>query len=233
MINFIVCDDDKKYLKIVKNVIDKYMMKNQIDYKTHLFTDYDDSFLKIVNAKLSYKIYILDIEAPTRSGVDIARIIRNKDINSVIIFLTGHQELGNLIIKDDFLFLSFINKFDACEQRLNSSLGKALKVLKIRPRIKFKDNGVSYTIALDDILYVTRDSVDRKCIIKTDNMEFKIGKTLNAIMELLDANFVQTHRSCIINTNRIVSVNKSKRVVTFDNGETIDLVSDKFIGELI
>lgn len=233
MINFIVCDDDKKYLKLVKNVVDKYMMKNQIDYKTHLFTDYDDSFLKIVDAKLSYKIYILDIEAPTRSGVDIARIIRNKDINSVIIFLTGHEELGNLIIKDDFLFLSFINKFDACEQRLNSSLGKAIKVLKIRPRIKFKDNGVSYTIALDDILYITRDSVDRKCIIKTDGMEFRIGKTLNAIMELLDANFVQTHRSCIINTNRIVSVNKSKRLVTFDNGETIDLVSDKFIGELI
>lgn len=233
MINFIVCDDDKKYLKLVKNVVDKYMMKNQLDYKTHLFTDYDDSFLKIVNAKMSYKIYILDIEAPTRSGVDIARIIRNKDINSVIIFLTGHQELGNLIIKDDFLFLSFINKFDACEQRLNNSLTKAIKVLKIRPKIKFKDNGVSYTIALDNILYITRDSVDRKCIIKTDNMEFKIGKTLNTIMELLDANFVQTHRSCIINTNRVVSVNKSKKLVTFDNGETIDLVSDKFIGELI
>ena len=233
MINFIICDDDKKYLKLVKNVINKYMMKNQLDYKTHLFTDYDESFLKIVNTKLSYKIYILDIEAPTRSGVDVARIIRNKDINSVIIFLTGHEELGNLIIKDDFLFLSFINKFDDCEQRLNNSLNKAIKVFKIRPKINFKDNGVSYTIALDDILYITRDSVDRKCIIKTDCMEFRVGKTLNSIMELLDANFVQTHRSCIVNTNRIVSVNKSKKLVTFDNGETIDLVSDKFIGELV
>ena len=73
-----------------------------------------------------------------------------------------------------------------------------------------------------------------KCLQKKlGTKRFKIGKTLNAIMELLDANFVQTHRSCIINTNRIVSVNKSKRLVTFDNGETIDLVSDKFIGELI
>lgn len=233
MINFIVCDDDVKYLKMVKNIIDKYMMKSKIDYKKYLFTDYDKNFLKIINEKLSYKIYILDIETPTSSGIDIARIIRNKDINSVIIFLTGHEELGNLVIKDDFLFLSFINKFDACEKRLVNSLTKAIKILKIRPRIRFKDNGISYTLALDDILYITRDSVDRKCVIKTDSMEFRIGKTLNSIMELLDSNFVQTHRSCIVNRNRVVSVNKSKKIITFDSGEEIYLLSNKFVGELV
>ncbi len=233
MINFIICDDNIKYLTSVKEIVDKYMMKNQIEYKTHLFTDYDDTFLKIVESKIPYKIYILDIETPTRSGVDIARIIRSKDINSVIIFLTGHQELGHLIIKDDFLFLSFINKFDACEKRLNNSLGKAIKILKVRPKIKVKDNGFVYNIALDDILYITRDSVDRKCIIKTDQMEFKIGKPLNTIMKLLTPNFVQAHRSCIINTSRIISVNKAIKLVTFDNGETIDMVSDTCIGELV
>ena len=233
MINFIICDDDKRYLKFVKDTVDKYMMKNQLDYKTHMFSDYDDTFMKIVDKKLSFKIYILDIETRTRSGIDVARIIRTKDIDSIIIFLTGHEELGNLVIKDDFMFLSFINKFDNCEKRLAKSLRKALKVLKIRPQIRFKDNGVSYTLALDDILYITRDSVDRKCIIKTDDLEFKIGKSLSAMLELLDANFVQTHRSCIANTARIVAVNKAKRLITFDNGETIDLLSDKYIKELV
>ncbi len=233
MINFIICDDDKRYLKLVKDIVDKYMMKNQLDYKTHMFSDYDNEFMKIVDSKLSFKIYILDIETKTRSGIDVARIIRHKDIDSIIIFLTGHEELGNVIIKDDFMFLSFINKFDNCEQRLVKSLHKALKVLKIRPQIRFKDNGVSYTLALDDILYITRDSVDRKCIIKTDDLEFKIGKSLSSMLELLDANFVQTHRSCIVNTTRIVAVSKAKRLITFDNGETIDLLSDKYVKELV
>lgn len=232
MINFIVCDDDKKYLKMVKDIIDKYMMKNQLDYKTHLFSDYDDDFMQKVNSKLPFKIYILDIETKTRSGIDVARIIRHKDIDSIIIFLTGHEELGHLVIKDDFMFLSFINKFDSCEQRLAKALHKALKVLKIRPQIRFKDNGVSYTLALDDILYITRDSVDRKCIIKTDDLEFRVGKTLNAMLELLNANFVQTHRSCIVNTLRVAALNKKKKLITFDNGEVIDLLSDTYMKEL-
>ena len=232
MINFIVCDDDKKYLKMVKDIIDKYMMKNQLDYKTHLFSDYDDDFMQKVNSKLPFKIYILDIETKTRSGIDVARIIRHKDIDSIIIFLTGHEELGHLVIKDDFMFLSFINKFDSCEQRLAKALHKALKVLKIRPQIRFKDNGVSYTLALDDILYITRDSVDRKCSIKTDDLEFRVGKTLNAMLELLNANFVQTHRSCIVNTMRVAALNKKKKLITFDNGEVIDLLSDTYMKEL-
>ena len=190
MINFIICDDDKRYLKLVKDVVDKYMMKNQLDYKTHMYDDYDDKFLKMVDSKLPFKIYILDIETKTRSGIDIARIIRHKDVDSIIIFLTGHEELGNLVIKDDFMFLSFINKFDNCEQRLIKSLRKALKVLKVRPQIRFKDNGVSYTLALDDILYVTRDTVDRKCVIKTDDLEFRVGKSLGTMLELLGPNFV-------------------------------------------
>lgn len=233
MINFIVCDDNRKYLKLVNNVIDKYMMKNTLEYRTHLFDDYDDKFLDIINEKLSFKIYILDIEAPTRSGIDIARIIRRKDVESIIIFLTGHDELGDIVIKDDFMFLSFVNKFDNCEKRLVKVFNKAFQILKVRPKLRFKDSGIIYTISLEDILYITRDSVDRKCIIKTDNNEYKVGKSLNSILGLLNKTFVQTHRSCIVNINRITSYSKPKRIITFDNNEKIDLISEKFNWELI
>ena len=58
MINFIICDDVKKYREMAEKVIDAYMMKNKVEYKTHLFEDYDNSFMKIVESKLSFKIYI-------------------------------------------------------------------------------------------------------------------------------------------------------------------------------
>lgn len=233
MINFIICDDDKKYRNLVEKIVTSYMMKNELEYKIHMFKDYNKDFLKIVEEKLSFKIYILDIETPTRSGIDIARIIRNKDIDSVLIFLTGHQELSQIVIKNEFLFLSFINKFDNCEEHLKKTLNKALKILKQRKTVKFKDGGVTYTISLDDILYITKDSVERKCIIKTDYTTFKIGKTLIEIKKMLTNNFIQTHRACIVNKTRIVSYNKSKKLIMFDNGETIDLVSYKYEKELI
>ena len=233
MINFIICDDILKDRKMIEKIISKYMMKNKLEYKTHIFDDYDDKFLEIVNKKLPFKIYILDIEAPTRSGIDIARIIRHKDVDSVLIFLTGHQELGNVVMKHDFIFLSFINKFDNCENGLTKSIDKALKMFKIKQTIRFKDNGILYSIPLDDILYITRDSIERKCIIVTDYNEFKVGKNLNELEKMVNDNFIKTHRACLINKKRVVSYNKSKRIATFDNGTKTYLISTRFDKELI
>lgn len=233
MINFIICDDVKQYRDMVEHIVASYMMKNKLEYRTHVFKDYDSEFLKIVESKLSFKVYILDIETPTKSGIDIARIIRNKDVDSVLIFLTGHQELGNVVMKHDFLFLSYINKFDDCEKRLTNSLDKALKMFKVKSVIRFKDNGVVYTIPQDDILYITRDSIERKCIIVTDYSEFHVGKTLSELEEMVNANFVKTHRACLMNTKRILSYSKSQKEVVFDNGTTSDLISSRFGKELI
>jgi len=225
MINFIICEDNITDRDLTERIVTKYMMKNEIDYKIHLFDDYDNKFMKMINSKIPFKVYILDIQTPSGSGIDIARIIRNKDVNSVIIFLTGHDDLSKVVAKKDFLFLTFINKFDNSEQRLNQALGKMLQVLGARKSIRFKDGGVLYTIALDDILYIVKDSVERKSVIKTDYSEFRL--------HFLDDRFRITHRACIVNTKRIVSYNKPRRLITFDNGETVDIVSTRFEGELI
>lgn len=233
MLNFIICDDVKQYRDMIENIISSYMMKNKLEYKTHIYSDYNDDFIKIIESKLPFKIYILDIETPTRSGIDIARVIRKKDPDSILIFLTGHQELSQIVIKNDFLFLSFINKFDDCERRLRKSLDHALKLFKIKKIVRFKENGILYTIPLDNILYITRDSVDRKCIIVTAYNTFKTGKSLFEIEDMLDNNFVKTHRACYINKTRIISYDKNQRIVEFDNGDSTDLISTRFDKELI
>lgn len=233
MLNFIICDDNGNFRKKLEDFIFSYMMKNKLEYKTHVFSDYDNKFLKIIEEPLPFKIYILDIETPTKSGIDIARIIRKKDIDSVLIFLTGHQELGQVVLKNDFLFLSYINKFDNCQKRLNLAIDKAIKVFKLKPNIRFKDNGTIYTIPQDDILYITRDSVDRKSLIITDYNTFRVGKSLSEIESMLNSNFVKTHRACLINKKRVQSFNKSMREVVFDNGTSTDLISSRFNGELV
>lgn len=233
MINFIICDDVKKYREKITHIVDSYMMKNKIEYRNYVFDDYDNRFMKIVESKMPFKIYILDIETPTRSGIDIARVIRKRDVDSVLIFLTGHQELSNLVLKNDFLFLSFINKFDNCEERLSEALDKALKVLKVKSVIRFKDNGILYTIPVDDILYITRDSVERKCIVVTDYSKFKVNKSLTVFEDMLGSDFVKTHRACLMNRRRIMCVNKSKREVIFDNGLKSGLISTRYARELM
>lgn len=233
MINIIICDDNEKDRINAEKITKKFMQSNDKEYKIYTFDDYNRSFYSLVSSKLPSKIYLLDIETPSRSGIDVAREIRRKDIDSVIIFLTAHEELGNIVLKNDLLFLSFINKFDDFEKRLNNSLDKSLDLLNKKNTIRFTDRNVLYTININDILYLTKDSFERKTIIKTDYTEFKVSKSLIEIIEMLDERFVQTHRACYINSDRKVKVDKGNRIITFDNGETIDLLSDKYRKEVI
>lgn len=233
MINVIICDDNEKDLNIEENIVKEFMHKNELMYNIHSYNDYNGDFNKIIEEKVPFKIYLLDIETPSGSGIDIARKIRKKDLDSVIIFLTVHEELGNIVLKNDLLFLSFINKFDNVESRLKDVLAKAIKLLNQKQILRFNDMSTVYTIKLDDILYITKESFERKTIIKTDYTAYSVSIALSNIKEMLDDRFIQTHRSCLVNKNRTSKIDRQNRVITFDNGETIDLLSDKYKKEMM
>lgn len=228
MVNVIICDDNDKDRKNIIQIVNNFMNKNNIEFETHVYKDYDKSFEEMINSNIPFKIYLLDIETPSASGIDIARRIRSKDVDSVITFLTVHEELGNTILKNDLMFLSFINKFDNLKLRLSRSLKKALDLLNHKSIIKFNDRNTIYTLDMNDILYLTKESFERKTIIKTDYAEFKVNNTLTEIVEMLDDRFIQTHRSCYINNDRKSCIDKTKRIIYFDNGESTDLLSDKY-----
>lgn len=232
MFNVIICDDEINTLKRIIKIIDKYMKRNHIEYKKHIFNDYNESFMNIVKSSLPFKIYILDIETPSRSGIDIAREIRQKDLDSVIIFLTGHEELGGIVLKNDLMFLSFINKFDNCEERLTEALRKSFDLLHKKQVIKIEDGLNTYIINLNDILYLSKDSYERKTIIQTDYTDFKVSKSLSKIFKMLDDRFEQTHRSCIVNMSRVIRIDKANKIIYFDNNSSTDLLSDKYKKEL-
>lgn len=233
MVNVIICDDNNRDLNNISLCVKNFMSKNKVEYNIHLYDDYNDKFKEIIYSKIPFKIYLLDIETPSASGIDIARQIRIKDMDSVIMFLTGHDELGNAVLKNDLLFLSFINKFDDMNNRLNKSLKKALELLQHKDVIKFNDRNITYTLNIDDILYITKESNERKTIIKTDYAEFKVNKSLSEVIKMFDNRFIQTHRACFINDNRKVYINRKSKTILFDNGATIDLISDKYGKKLL
>ena len=228
MYNVIICDDNIKDRKNAEEIVRSFFNSLKLEYRPHLYSDYGTEFNKIVKSSLPHKIYLLDIEAPTRSGIDIAREIRKTDVQSIIMFLTAHEELGNIVLKDDLMFLSFINKFDNFENRLCACLKKALQIYKHKSVIKICDKNIVYTINLDDILYITKDSFERKTIIVTSYGDIKVGKSLTSVSKLLDNRFIQTHRACYVNSDRVSTIDKTNKLIKFNCGKEIDLLSDRF-----
>ena len=232
MINFVVVDDNIEIVKKIKTIITKVMIKKDLEYKIHIFNDYDDKFKEFANKPLSNRIYFLDIETKSASGLDIARDIRKSDVDSILIFVTAHEELGSVVIREQLMALTFICKFDNLEIKIKDAIIKSLQILGKKTVIRFSYYNSLYTIPVDDILYVTRDSVERKCLIKTSYTTYKVGKNLSDIKELAGDNLIQTHRSCLVNESRISQIDKKNSEIIFDNGDKIDLLSNGFKKEL-
>lgn len=232
MINFIVCDDHKYIRDSVEKVIDQVMMKNSNAYKKHIFDDYTEDFNKIISSKLASKIYILDIETKTSSGVLMAQKIRENDIDSIIIFLTSHEEMAYEIIKSQYMCLTFISKKDSYVKLLRETITKAISLIGKKQAIRFRHQGVLYTLPISDILYITRDSVERKTLIIADYGEYLHPANLGKVADELKGMFIQTHRACFINRERYREINMRKKKIIFDNGEVTNLLSDSYKKEV-
>lgn len=222
---FVVLDDEVVFRKKVKKIIDKLFIKNDEYYHISEFEKFDNKFKKLIKNG-STKIYILDIELKdSMSGIDIAREIRKVDWESIIIFVTSHNELGYQALKAKIMLLDFISKYDDCDNSLEHVVSLAISKVKEHKTVTFNSDGVSYIIHLNDILYIEKDTVDRKCIVKTVYNNIVVNKTLNYMKDVLGGDFYMSHRSCLVNTKRITKIDWVSGIIYFDNGETTDLLS--------
>lgn len=232
MINFIVCDDEKQIIELVKNIISKIMFKTNLEYKVHKFTDYDKKFNDIIKSDLENKIYILDIEVGKYSGLDVAKKIRNTDWNSVILILTAHSELEYLAFKSKLLLFDFISKFDLYENQIFDTITLCVEKVISNDKLIIKVDRKYEQIAYDNILYLTYDSYSRKLKIITKSGEYETNASLKETKEKLKGNFIYTHRDCVVNLKNVKTFDLINRKIIFKNGIETYLLSKRYVKEV-
>ena len=93
--NFIIYEDERKFVKIYRNVINRIMGGNKINYNVFELNSFDD-YLNLDNNSVN-KIYIFDIEVPGKTGIELAKKIRKSgDWGSPIILVSNHVEFQNI-----------------------------------------------------------------------------------------------------------------------------------------
>ena len=232
MINFIIVDDNKYVRDLNEQIIAKFAMPYDFNYSVKTFGKYGNDLKKEITAVHDMKIYILDLELPGKSGVDIAREIRKKDWDSVIIILTSHDELELKLLKEKLLILYFISKFDNYEQRLVDTLQMITDKINSKKALTFKSNREIHHVLYDNIYYIYKDSYNNKTMIVTKEDKYPISESLSSIKDKLDNRFIQTHRACYVNLDRIKTVDFTKSIIIFDDDISIDYLSRNYKKEL-
>lgn len=196
-----IIDDEKAARDELSFLICKYFSQMPIvEFNSgHDFLDYTD--------KDKLAIIFLDIHLGDIDGLLIAKMIKELNSDVVIVLVTAYDkyalksyEIGIF----DYITKPIIEKrFEKLVNRIESETN----VLKSK-NISFTTNKVTYVINVDDIIYI--EFVDRKINIITKTNTYNTSMSLNKILTMLPANiFFRTHKSYVVNTNYIESIEQA------------------------
>lgn len=218
MITFVVLEDNALHSKRTKDIIVNYMMKNKYEFDILFFEKETKELNDLIEKNESNYIYILDFELPNTTAIDVARKIRKNDWVSPIIIFTVNGGMAYETFKQRLQILDFVSKQFEAEKNLTELFDICLKQLKVRNNFKYKIGKVDYSIDYNKILYIYKDTNLRKSVIVTESHEYKVPLNLVNVKELLNEDFIFTHKACIVNMKRVNAFVWNEGKIVFDNG---------------
>lgn len=183
------------------------------------------SYAEAVKRIKDYKpeVIILDINLKGKyTGIDLARELKENS-DTPFIFLTSNSE-GNLFSDalannpSCFLTKPFNNHqiFAAIELALLKKRNSDSESSSVESNIYLYDGKEYVKTHFNDILFLKSDNVYVEVYLKDGN-RIITRSTLNKMINTLNSDFLQVHRSYIVNTNNVDKVGKN--IVTISSYE--------------
>lgn len=224
MLDVIVCGDDEVSIKENREIVSLGL--GDISYKFKSFDKWDDQLTSIINTN-KQKIYIINLETENDNGFNLAKEIRKKHFNDIIILTAKSTRYYNKIFNNRLLIFDYICKNNYYANRLLKTIIDASKLLLNEEVFLFKYNHTIYRIPYKDINYIEKETNIKRCIIHTSDNEYYIVSSINKLLNDLNVCFVRTHQSCIVNINNIKMLDCVNNRIYFDNKEHTSLLTEK------
>lgn len=204
VIKVAICDDVPVNAQAIEDLI--------LEYDSSLFEIdifYNPSRLIELLESNTYDLFILDIEFPTLSGIEIARTIRKKNFTCPIIFITSFKEYMEKVFK--------VNTFDyllkpVTKDKLYPALNRAIKYLNLDDsKFTFTFNKVVYSLFFREIIYFEKNK--RSVLIHTPSDTYEAILQTRALLSKVNDHFVQVHTSFIINVRYVKQISNNTIIV--------------------
>ena len=210
MIRVAIVDDDALYAKALQEHIEKYSKEFDVELDVTLFNSGLDM---LFDYKPVYDIILLDILMPDMDGMELAKIIRQTDMKSKILFVTNTPQFAVQGYEvDAFDYLVKPVTYDFFKIKFKSVLD-ALHTQSVSLIVQHEDEEVR--LDSEDIIYI--EVRDHWLSIQTINKTYEMLGSLKEMEELLsDSNFVRCNKSTLINLLHVKRI-KSEIISMRDN----------------
>lgn len=218
MLKIAVLDDEQIFYESIKKKIYSFYEKLHLVVSVDCYSSGKALMYEVDDGKY-YDIYLLDIDLPDMSGIDLGRILREKSPYCYIVFLTAYPQYAiegysakayQYILKDEW------------EKKLDVTLRNIQKEIQSRmePSYRITVSTKLEKVPVKDIYYLYKNG--KNVVFQTRNGESTIRKTLSEVYEELpEKEFIYVDRSFIVNIEHVMKL-KNKEIY-MSNGEIISV----------
>ena len=213
-----ICDDNPQELKALQTEIVRVSELIKFEAMTYLYKDGNEVINLLCNKKEQFDILFLDIDMPDISGIDVARKIREEDLDIILVFVSAHEQY--VFESIEYNPFRYIRK-NRIEKELYQSIKAAVAFLKSQNEkiIVIKTDVGDVKVKPSEIMYY--ETENRKVLIHLrDGTDYFIWKTIKELMyEMSNESFIYIHSGCVANTKYISEF--SSYDITLDNGKRL------------
>lgn len=236
MLNIAICDDDERFLEILKLKIRKKIEYENVRFNITAFSSGKDLIAEIEKNNNVYNVIFLDVVMPLIDGFKTAEKVRELNEHVTIIFLTNEEAS----VRKGYEYSAFRYIF---KSELDEGLEEALSVI-LKKRENDENNATiefkyvnefegefeHIKVKENDIIKLTKKAYDRNIYLETVYGEYKLlSYTLAWYYKMLnnEEKFVILSRSNIVNFEHISRIKGDCFILS--NGESVIIGSKKDI----
>ena len=180
-------------------------------------------------------IAFLDIELPDMNGIELARMLKEINVELEIVFVSAYdKEYLPKAVKLEFGIDDFISKpidkervIMACNRLFRKISGSKSSKIPSAILIKIKDDNEDkfkeVLVELDKILYIEKEKSTDYVIIHCMDKKYKTRQSLDSLNKKLDISFFRSHNSYIVNTKYVKEISgdsdMSSYIISFGSYE--------------
>ncbi|MDI7743567.1 LytTR family DNA-binding domain-containing protein [Lysinibacillus fusiformis] len=166
--------------------------------------DGEDLITQVI--KYNPDLIIADINMPKLNGMEAVKKCKKIKSDLKVIFLTGYDEYAVEAFAEsavDYLVkpIDFSRLYEALDKAKSSLFQSSEQIGNSSKKLKIKNNNIIHLISMDDIFFIEKQG--KKCIIHLKDKTIETNENLMDIKNRLDNNFYISHRSNIVNLNKI------------------------------
>lgn len=204
-----ICEDEPVMRNRLREFCTDILTEMAVEHEISVFSSAEEFEEAAISSGSRFDVLLLDIELGGKSGMDLAREMREKGNRMSIIFITGSEEYlrEGYSVQPIHYLLKPVNK-----EKVAEALKIDLELNYHKNNIVLQKGSKTLIVPVGDIVYI--ESLDHKVIVHLTRKEHVFKWSLSEISKNLPENmFCRVHNSYIINMKHIVEFLRSEVVL--------------------